>query len=166
MTTETARAGQVSLAELRQILQKSQPSLQFHHLARLNDNRIERFDPQESYDEWEAGRAFGQEFEIRWQKESETIKVMALGKVPDSAATLPNVIELNGDFSRREGSYYLWGIRLTDGSGWDETRIPHLIHYPVEGLDGRRLQLRTVEYTNKETGNLEFYRFCGFKEVE
>jgi hypothetical protein len=166
MITEAARAGRLGLDELRRILQANESNLQYHYLTRLEENRISRFDPQESYDQWEAGRAFGRDFEIRWQKEKENIKVMILGNIPLSVPDLSDSIDLDEAFYRKEGAYYLWGIRLEDGSGWDETRIPHLIKYPVDGQSGRRLQLQTVEYIRKETGNLEFYRFSGFKEVE
>jgi len=115
-----------------------------------------------------SGRIFNKKFELRWEKDAGTIKVIYLGEEREIAGLTKQKEPLKpaGDLKH----YYLFGERLDaadlaamglkQGEGeytaYAEVRIPRLLRYPIS-KQAQRVQLIVGEYINSETGRV--FRF-------
>lgn len=116
---------------------------------------------------FEAGRVFGPTCEIRWQREGERFQTLLLGDVAKFGERIgTHHVELSGDiFDYQYKAYYLWGEWSDRLPQWVEASVPHIFNYPQpQGEGSYRRKLTTVEYINRESGELEFYRFTGTQE--
>jgi hypothetical protein len=118
-----------------------------------------------------SGRVFQEDFELRWEKDRAQYQVVYLGNERE----LPGLTRVNSldelKKSERPGHYYLFGTILKTaqrnqigldekGGYYAEIRIPRLLRYPYEA-GTERVCVTTCEYTNKETGDVELFRFRG-----
>lgn len=147
----------------------------------LSDNErakgicLGRYDASENFEDWEQGRIFHDNFELRWEKQDSAFVVVYIGE-PKDLPMLDNNRELS-DFELHDHDYYLWGEKVTADAleliGQSETenlflelQIPRFLHYPVTNRNNKsRVKLSVRHYQNAKTGNLEFYRFRHLEEV-
>lgn len=124
--------------------------------------------------QWEKGRIFNYLYEISWRKEHDGFRVVYTG----NSESRPRVLSYAGPDLEKctiaARKYYLWGKRVCDpaeigilapGPVYLEVRIPRLLFYPVEGL-GKSVDLLVKEFYCRETGILQYYRYCGLEEEE
>lgn len=137
---------------------------------------FEKFGQIQDYENWEHGRLFGDNDELKW----DTIN----GKkhaVITSETNLPDTFEEFRDFTliskhdtMRE--LFLWGEKQYDKIGnpqleWYEPKIPQILKYPAEGnLAKNRVILKIQEYTIEETIKDEkivttIHRYIGLEEI-
>lgn len=114
-----------------------------------------------------GGRIFTRAFELRWEQEDETTRVVYLGE-PRTIPGLQDQQQATVD-SAGEKRYYLFGTRLEADDIKDmgiqparpgetyyaEVRIPRLLRYPLAAK--ARVQLVVGEYHSPELGQL--FRF-------
>jgi len=124
-----------------------------------------------------SGRIFNQHFELRWEKEAETTRVVYLGEereIPELTKDKDTLQYLKPASNPKY--YHLFGERLDKATLEDmgiepeegyyaEVRIPRLLHYPVLEQP-QRVQLVVREYMDKETGRVQLFRFQGLKPAE
>jgi hypothetical protein len=116
---------------------------------------------------FEAGRIFGPTCEIRWQRDGERFHTLLLGDVAEFGERIgTHHVELSGNlFDDQEKAYYLWGEWRDDSPQWVEASVPHIFNYPQpRGAGAYRRKVTAIEYINRESGELEFYRFTGTQE--
>jgi len=122
--------------------------------------------------QWEKGRIFNYLYEISWRREYDGFRVVYTG----NSESRPRVLSYAGpDLEKCTTAvrkYLLWGKRLSSpaeigihapGPVYLEVRIPRLLFYPVEGL-GKSVDLLVKEFYCRETGSLQYYRYCGLEE--
>jgi len=130
--------------------------------------------PYDTYAQYTFGRIFHPDFELRWQHESDQVRVIYIGierKIPFLRA----IDYLKLEKRAEQQHYYLFGERIVDnqtekvgkpvGEGdFAEARIPRLLHYPVKGQRSYA-QLVVQEYLSEETEQVTFHRFVAVKEA-
>lgn len=124
-----------------------------------------------------SGRIFNPKFELRWEKDAETTRVVYLGEERE----IPELTKHKGALepAGKPKHYYLFGERLdaddlaTMGIGikpgegyYAEVRIPRLLRYPEHPASEkkRRVQLMVGEYIHKELGRV--FRFQNLEPAE
>lgn len=108
---------------------------------------------------FDSGRLFSQDLEIRWRKKRGDEFYAML--ISDKELMLEGYEKKELKDTDRV-SFYLWGEKM--GDKWYELRIPKGWNYPVES---RHAKIKIVEYEvegKPEEG--KFYRFCGFVGVD
>ncbi len=113
---------------------------------------------------FEAGRLFSQDFEIRWRKKSEDefYTLIISDREQEQLFDGYDGKELK-KITDSEQSFYLWGKKEKAEDIWYELRIPKGWKYPVTS---RYAKIKIIEYETigrPEEGR--FYRFCGFEGV-
>ena len=133
-----------------------------------------------------SGRIFTKEAELRWEKKGEkSYHVVYCGpstELEGMNSTTPEDIPLD-NYDQVTKHYYLFGTRVKDelrermqitaddsvGEFYAEARIPRLLHYPVKRKPadkGERVRLEVLEYCQKDTTQVMFYRFQGLELAE
>ena len=129
----------------------------------------------EKFNAWEQGRIFHNNFELRWERNrGDIFSFIYIGE----SKVFPMVETKSlSDFEVQDESYYLWGEKMTSvtlkqlnqpkaTNLFLELQIPRLLRYPVSNRSGKfRVKLSVRHYLHRETGMLEFYRFCRLEEV-
>ena len=150
----------ISSADLS-VLLNSNLGLEEMILEAIDEVRFEDFRPTIDLDRFETGRAFGPNWEVRWEREGQYFHTVATGDSTHLPACLTacRVDLLEEVYSARSTEYYAWG-EWTDGTPmWMEATIPHLFNYKTPPLPGRwRLKLGAIEYVSKQSGGTEFHR--------
>ena len=124
---------------------------------------LRKYDKDESFEAWEYGRIFHNNFELRWEKQSEAFTITYIGQ--PKKLPMPNTKSLS-DFETHDESYYLWGEKLTTANLFLELQIPRLLHYPVSNRNEKsRVRLSARHYLSTKIGTLEFFRFLQLEEV-
>lgn len=112
----------------------------------------------------DAGRVFGPDCEVRWQRDGDLFHTLLVGSLAQPSPVLSaHQQDLSApEFDRIEREYFLWGEWSRNIPEWVEAAIPHIFNYPPPPQPGRwRRKLTSVEYVNQHTGEMEFYRFAG-----
>ncbi len=139
--------------------------------------RFEKFQPNESFNQWERGRIFNTEAEFRWEKVANIFQTVYVGA---ETTMLPaefrreESLDLSNAICKTQ-SYFLWGERLTPEKLeiikqpkheqlYLELQIGRLLRYPV-AKQGQRVQLHVMEYFEPQTQQRLYYRFQGVKTV-
>lgn len=139
--------------------------------------RFELFDPQTQFAEWERGRVFCPDFELRWEKLDGAYQTVVVGNAPSlHGFSLATEIDLAAASAQTRG-YLLWGQRVKDdelsligvehvpnGQVYLELRIPRILRYPMSD-QARQARLIVREYANPKSGDLLYYRFAGLEEL-
>lgn len=111
----------------------------YRYQERLDDVELDRGEKLEAGEAlWPVGRVFCPVGEVRW----ETVKGgYAVQVVAEADPALPETEWEQTTFDRVDGEQplYLWGERATDDAAWAETRIPRLLHYPVQWSQERTM---------------------------
>lgn len=136
---------------------------------------LAHFDAKTSFDfnEWERGRLFCTDFELRWEKQDGAFQTVYVGQ----AIKLPafeQADELKWQESRSK-SYYLWGKRVSnkdlqtigaqreaDSELFVALRIPRILRYPVSPK-ANYAKLLIREYLDSGE-KVVYYRFEGLEE--
>lgn len=114
-----------------------------------------------------SGRIFADSFELRWERDEATWRVVYLGMERKVAPLQAPTNSILG--ARRTKYYYLFGQRLRqdqirgipgDGDFFAEARIPRLLHYPSGqvGADKEHMGLVVYEYLDT-LGQVQAFRF-------
>lgn len=123
-----------------------------------------------------SGRIFHEQFELRWERETQTTHIVYLGQpreLPGLPPGQPLTVRQPG-LQAHETTYYLFGeeldagrlaqMGLPQGQGYyAEVRIPRLLQYPVQG---RRVRLVVREYVARQSNRVQIFRFQDLKPVE
>jgi hypothetical protein len=121
-----------------------------------------------------SGRVFHHDFELRWEKEDDKLRVVYLG----IAEHCPQSLTLVQNISMQPSKYYyLFGERIRPEDlqkigkpvregDFAEVRIPRLLRYPPVASNARRVQIIVCESIDEQTGQVEQYRFQGIKGSE
>jgi hypothetical protein len=122
------------------------------------------------------------EGELRWERQGAQVQLVYLGDedaniVPVlqqyllTSHTLAEMTRNKQEPEPVSADYYLFGERLSDedigkiGSmaqqgDFAEVRVPRILRYPTpKAGHGQRMRLKVVEYHDKQTGEVEFFRF-------
>ncbi len=140
--------------------------------------RLEKFTPEQDFNEWERGRIFCEIFELRWEKLDGAFQIVYVGAPKELPGfTLSDELDL-GDKRVEERSYMLWGNRVpniqmeTVGAeeregqpAFLEFQMPRLLYYPVSD-QAQRVRLRVREYVDPGNGARCYYRFLGLEEIQ
>jgi len=107
--------------------------------------------------EYDRGRVFNENCEIRWEREDKSYHVVW---ITDSKSIPDDGWEKEEIRQQCERKILLWGKRSQGQSRWDENQVPRIFEYPVE-KEGKRVYAILKEYTLKD-GSI-VYRFKGVK---
>jgi len=135
-------------------------------------------DVKQNFSEWERGRVFCPEFELRWEKQRDKFQLVYVG----TAVNLPNfsLAEIDLPITQRDPiSYYLWGRRVAQGDLqkiglqseppgiglFIEMRVAQRLQYPIQNNDTQRVKLNVYHYSDKTTGQVVYHRYYGLEEV-
>lgn len=150
--------------------------MRFDFLHRVSDEERKRFT---------SGRIFTKDAELRWEKKNEnSYYVVYFGpsiELDGMNKSSQQVISTD-DYDQKTKSYYLFGKHLDEkqrerleipepdkaftGGLYAEARIPRLLQYPwTTPPTGKqeRVQLEVLEYREKATAEVTFYRFQDVK---
>lgn len=137
--------------------------------------RLAHFDVNTSFNEWERGRLFCADFELRWEKQDGAFQTVYVGQdIELPAFERADELDLQ-HMKTRTNSYYLWGKRVSNkdlqtiGAQREANselfvalRIPRILRYPVSP-NAKYAKLLIREYLNSGE-NVVYYRFEGLKE--
>lgn len=167
--SDHAYAAWLSQAELQALLSSPPTAFDWMILEAVDELVFDPFQSAINLTRFEAGRAFGVSCELRWQRDGQQFHTLLVGNVSQPPASLNTHHQelVSGTFDYIEGKYFLWGEWSTGTPFWVEAMIPHIFNYPLPSQQtGRwRRQVKTVEYVNQSTGEMEFYRFAAIREV-
>jgi len=139
---------------------------------------LTRFDSHTNLSDWQRGRIFCADCELRWEKLGDKFQAVYIGQ----PVTLPNFKSGNIDLTQtncQEESYYLWGRRVAEndlekigvktkppGMGlFIEMRVAQRLQYPIQDNKTQRVKLKVCHYCHKETGQIIYHRYYGLEEV-
>lgn len=138
--------------------------------------RFETFKPGEPFNQWERGRIFHPDGELRWEKIDQSFWTVYTGSDQNP---LPEAFERDETVQLgepKERSYYLWGRRMNkkalavlerpdNAPVFAEFTVGGILaEYPVDVPDGqspKHLKLDVAEYIDPEKQVLQYYRFKG-----
>jgi len=126
--------------------------------------RFEEFKSAEDFNAFQTGRIFDSEKELFWTwNDNDRFHVIYSGVKAD----LPELqADDTKDLESFEQKYMLWGRRLETKPVFLELQIPRLFCYPVSCKKNKtRLALNVIEYRDKNTCQIQHYRFCGLEEI-
>jgi hypothetical protein len=130
--------------------------------------------PYKTYTQYTFGRIFHPDFELRWQHQSDKVRVIYIG-IKREIPFLLAINYLTLEKRAEQQHYYLFGERIIDNQAekigkpviegdFAEARIPRLLHYPVKG-QSHYAQLVVQEYLDKKTEQAILHRFVKVKEA-
>ena len=139
--------------------------------------RLEHLDTTTPFHEWERGRIFCADSELRWEKVDGTFWMVYVGPEPAPPGfALADELDLSHTTAQPR-SYYLWGTHVSadkleeigtqarpESELFIEFRIPRLLYYPVS-KHVKQVKLHVIEYLDPHTGNLLYYRFSSLEEA-
>jgi len=176
-------------------LGETQPRHVISNDERQNLLRFAHFGTHIHFADYTTGRIFHPDFELRWEQSDvkrETYQVVYLGAERSTLSLqcdryLLECKEHAEDEHKKEddkyqcfrlnkSNYYLFGTKLDgavarkaderDGSVvFAEARIPRLLYYPASPA-AERVQLEVLEYCDRESGQVMWFRFAGLKAAE
>ncbi len=123
----------------------------------------------------EQGRAFGPEWEVRWQKGAENGRydLLIIGEQPRPELAAPRwtCSEMNVDPPER---IYLWGDHWRslrgagDGApdGWVQAQITADLRYPVQNGGSDRPHVRVTARNYRQGGIVRFTRFATLRVAQ
>lgn len=114
--------------------------------------------------DWENGRVFNEEMDLRWQKKDERFHVVMILDAPKAYFRQRYSLNLSEKYLEQKARWLLWGQQETKGK-WIERRIPKIFTYPFATRNDSRIALSVKEYVNIGNQRVEFYRFTGLEEV-
>ncbi len=137
---------------------------------------FEVFDGNIPFVQYTSGRIFQKDLELRWERQHDKIRIVYLGPEHAPATQVMRDYRLKNfaepdKLAKEFKSYFLFGERLdaddiqkigksAQVGDFAELRIPRILRYPpVQPDTSSRVQLQVCEYVNKETGQVEFFRF-------
>jgi hypothetical protein len=164
------------------------PDVQFVSVARPPDGF--RFDDTFDPEEWERGRAFGEQVELRWRRRGDVFPVLIVSESPLNLATAgsgeivqlpePEILERVNDDPPLQ--MILWGewqdpdpnaepdLPDPNRHWWYEERIPRFLGYPWD-VETKRLAIEVARYraSSESGGETEpgdfIYRFVQLRPV-
>lgn len=159
---------------------KRKQLLLFNFLDRVTDDEKRRFT---------SGHVFTSDAELRWEKTAEdSYSVVYLGPPTtlDGLKESKQTTIFREQYDLKCRYYYLFGQRLSEKTRQEmkiqvdaslsaerlyaEARIPRLLHYPWTKPPAnereKRVQLEILEYREKDTRQIHYYRFRGVKPAE
>lgn len=161
----------------RQVIRKPEERkklLRFDFLDQITDEERQRYT---------SGRIFTKDAELRWEKKNgNSYEVVYFGPSIElegmSNGRQKTIVTDNYDQETK--CYYLFGKHLRadqceqmgiapSDKLYAEARIPRLLHYPWTTQPGdkeERMQLEVLEYREKATAQVAFYRFQDVKPAE
>jgi len=137
--------------------------------------RLAHFEANTSFNEWERGRLFCANFELRWEKQDGAFQTVYVGQdIELPAFERADELDLQ-NMKTRPNSYYLWGKRVSnrdlqtigaqreaDSELFVALRIPRILRYPVSAK-AKYAKLMIREYVDSGK-NVVYYRFEGLEE--
>lgn len=134
------------------------------------------FDPDTEFREWERGRVFCADFELRWEKVEEKFQMVYVGN-PITLDGFTQAIDL-AQTQAESTTYYLWGRRVAkedlgkigvahepESHGiFIQMRVPTHLYYPVQHEKTNRVKLKVCHYRHQETGQILYHRYLGLEE--
>jgi len=133
--------------------------------------RFERLDAGALFDNWERGRAFDADQELRWELVGGEFHAVYCGVAPPAGLT-----ELPLDVADvREPAYVLWGQQVRPGdraalglgrgeSAFIDLRIPRVLRYPAPA-NVRRVRVQVRELLGAD-GRMCYARWAGVMEEQ
>jgi len=124
--------------------------------------RLERWQPDLSFEPYRHGCVFCSSFEIRWEISLDRVAVRYAGIVAGPLAPLE--IKRPVLPEPRETVVALWGDRVEGvqappGEGWFASlRIPRMHRYPIQNPGAQRVSLRVLEYRSPDNGDTLLWR--------
>lgn len=128
-----------------------------------------------------SGRVFDQHAELRWEKIAEgKYRVVYLGAKREIRGLKKDENDLQQlaslESAKEAKYYYLFGEYLDanklknmgiepDEGYYAEVRIPRLLRYPAPA-GAQRVQLKVLEYLDRDTSEVKLFRFQGLKAAE
>ena len=119
-----------------------------------NGIQLAAYDEQTNWVEWERGRIFCEQWELRWDHR----KAIYTGVMIDLAG-FDNDLDLSS-CSHKKMSYYLWGERLGSSERFIELQVSRVLTYPI--AVGRKVKMLAREWFN-ESGEMIASRFIGME---
>jgi hypothetical protein len=146
------------LDKLIQIAKLNHPVAILEKLFCMNGEKKEHFDylnEETIVSEWDIGRVFDINSEIRWEKDEDKFHVIWIINNGNLTSEW-KCEELRFKVNRR---ILLWGEKIENQEGWYEKQIPKIFKYPVNG-EKNRVYIDVDEYNILSDGST-VYKFKG-----
>jgi hypothetical protein len=146
-------AAQLEVDQLPTLIDKVRPHTSFAILERLDNVGFYGSSDKTIVSEWQKGRIFGENIELRWDLDSPYCQaILALSDEIQLPEGFSEVLPLDG-YRKEDTCYYLWGEDdIAIGGRLDYSKaLPH---------NKGRVKLTVFEYRDKK-GCLVFYRYAG-----
>lgn len=155
------------------------PPHSFYILWRVNDITDVLQGLPQRIEEWEGGRLFSAQWELRWRKRAHG-KYDLLSLREADSPPLPGfdkgeayVVVFSHESQEKRVGLYLWGARDRGSASdvpWVETRIPRTLRYPKvfklpperEGQKREFAAIKYCEYRTRKEGVVSFIRLRGW----
>lgn len=108
------------------------------------------------FSDWDKGRIFNDDSEIRWERKQEHFHVVF---VSDKKLIPENWDKKEITKEESSSEVLLWGKRINNKNEWYEKQIPKILTYPSQD-NGERVYIKIQKYTI-EDDNSNIYRFKG-----
>jgi len=131
-------------------------------LERVDKIKFEEFGKTTDYKNWEKGRLFGEEAELKWHKTNNTNDEFHMVVITDedflpagfcefNCSNLRIVKHKDDKGNKKDREIFLWGEKDRGICSWFEPRIPQLLNYPVCFSEKRkRVKVVLREYQFEE----------------
>lgn len=169
--TDHAYANWVAKKDLQSLLVITPTLFEHMILEAVNEVKFAAFQNDIDLERYDTGRVFGSACELRWRRDGEQFHTLLVGDIsqPPASITVNHQQLPKEDFDYKRREYFLWGEWSNDIPQWIEASIPHVFDYPepTTGCSTRckiRYKLIAIEYVNRDSGEIEFYRFTGTQQ--
>lgn len=116
-------------------------------VEKVDEIKFERFGKTTNYMDWDKGRLFGKQAELKWEKNHRGefhIVIISDGSLPAGFSKF----ECDGLEKESKRKIFLWGKRDLNTSGWFDAQIPQVLDYPVSSSKSEE-QLKIILYEYK-----------------
>lgn len=106
--------------------------------------------------EWDKGRIFDLNSEIRWEKDGDSFHILWISDNENIADEWNKELL---EFKDKERKILLWGDRIINTNKWYEKQIPKIFEYPAIGNRNRAYLLINEYQSLNESDDSSIFRF-------
>jgi hypothetical protein len=157
-------AGRLLADELRRLVESPPRTFKWMIVEAVDEILFDSFRSDVDVGRFETGRMFDEFCELRWRRDGPRFHTLLIGNLSKTPALLSahRVLAVS-EFEPVSCGYFLWGEWRGRSTQWVEASIPHIFSYPSPpDIASRwRRKITAIEYINRTTVEMEFYRFTG-----
>ncbi len=159
---DIALAGSLAFSELAAVIDELTPHLEYLWIESPGTAQLIKMSSDVVLEQCDAGRAFGANVEVRWQRHDQRVATMVTTSGPTPTQVFPHTLNVAQGCSIERVSYLLLGEQGEGDTVWHAPGIPSPLHYPVQS-PARRVRLDAIVYRGVSTGDIVATRYTGLR---